>query len=315
MKINGKTILILVLTLTLIISMSSALYATVAGAKRTANRIATTFERAGYNVRDTYRYGVLTPGETYMTLTTLYEGTSYVFIASGDEYAYDVDLRIYDENGKLVARDDDYSDVAVVKVTPRWSGQFYMKITMTDCPPEGAHWVLVIGQSEFAQPGGTTVNYFKSELASPTSETEIVAYFQPIWSDTPTRLELDAYGRSRYSAYATVYFDNDEDQISPQSYALLNEWGRALKGRLRKGVFMIEGHTDSRGRAEYNQELSERRAESVRWFLIQRHGINPARLIARGFGKRFPIASNKTEAGRAQNRRVNFTLVDWWKVK
>ncbi|HET8707035.1 MAG TPA: OmpA family protein, partial [Pseudomonadales bacterium] len=67
---------------------------------------------------------------------------------------------------------------------------------------------------------------------------------------------------------------------------------------------VIEGHTDSVGKDGFNQKLSERRAASVREVLIKRFGIAANRISSVGYGKSVPIASNDTEAGRAQNRRV-----------
>src|SRR5690554_5857047 len=75
-----------------------------------------------------------------------------------------------------------------------------------------------------------------------------------------------------------------------------------------KTYIQIEGHTDSTGADSYNQLLSERRAGSVRDFLLNQ-GIQPNRTRAVGYGERYPIASNDTAAGREQNRRVELTLV------
>lgn len=69
----------------------------------------------------------------------------------------------------------------------------------------------------------------------------------------------------------------------------------------------IEGFTDSRGTASYNAELSERRARAVAEFLV-RSGIDPERISARGYGDAYPVASNSTQAGRLQNRRVEIYL-------
>ena len=69
----------------------------------------------------------------------------------------------------------------------------------------------------------------------------------------------------------------------------------------------IEGHTDSVGSDEYNQSLSERRADSVRDYFVQQ-GIRSAAIEARGFGKTSPIAANDTPEGRQQNRRVELVL-------
>jgi len=69
----------------------------------------------------------------------------------------------------------------------------------------------------------------------------------------------------------------------------------------------VEGHTDSVGSDEYNQRLSENRANSVRDFLI-REGINSSSIAARGFGESQPVATNDTAAGRQQNRRVELVV-------
>lgn len=69
----------------------------------------------------------------------------------------------------------------------------------------------------------------------------------------------------------------------------------------------IEGHTDSMGDEAYNLELSQRRAESVRAFLVQ-NGVEPKRIVARGYGETAPVATNETAAGRQQNRRVELVF-------
>jgi len=68
-------------------------------------------------------------------------------------------------------------------------------------------------------------------------------------------------------------------------------------------TLLIEGHTDSVGSDAYNQQLSERRAESVKAYLVSK-GIAESRIETKGYGESQPVASNDTEAGRAKNRRV-----------
>jgi len=75
-----------------------------------------------------------------------------------------------------------------------------------------------------------------------------------------------------------------------------------------KTVIEVSGYTDSTGDASYNQELSERRAESVGNYL-KAQGVVPGRVVTRGFGERSPVASNDTPEGRQQNRRVELKLV------
>jgi outer membrane protein OmpA-like peptidoglycan-associated protein len=69
----------------------------------------------------------------------------------------------------------------------------------------------------------------------------------------------------------------------------------------------VDGHTDSVGDDDYNQTLSERRAESVRAYLVQQ-GISPSAIVALGYGKSQPVASNSLAAGRQQNRRVELIV-------
>jgi outer membrane protein OmpA-like peptidoglycan-associated protein len=71
----------------------------------------------------------------------------------------------------------------------------------------------------------------------------------------------------------------------------------------------ITGFTDSTGNVEFNQELSERRAEAVRQALVS-YGISPQRVVTRGLGPALPVASNSTASGRQQNRRVEITISD-----
>jgi len=72
---------------------------------------------------------------------------------------------------------------------------------------------------------------------------------------------------------------------------------------------VVEGHTDSRGSAEYNMLLSKRRADSVKNALVEK-GIDESRIMTRGYGETHPAASNKTAAGRQQNRRVEVIILD-----
>lgn len=99
-----------------------------------------------------------------------------------------------------------------------------------------------------------------------------------------------------------VQFDFDKATLRPEAFAILD---KTVEGMKDWGDVKIEvaGHTDSRGSEEYNMNLSQRRAETVRDYLISK-GVAADRLTATGHGKSNPIADNKTEEGRFQNRRV-----------
>ena len=73
-------------------------------------------------------------------------------------------------------------------------------------------------------------------------------------------------------------------------------------------VIRVEGHTDSQGDDAYNLELSQRRAQAVVDYLVGK-GVDRARLQAKGFGEARPLADNRTRDGRAENRRVVFTII------
>jgi OOP family OmpA-OmpF porin len=70
----------------------------------------------------------------------------------------------------------------------------------------------------------------------------------------------------------------------------------------------IAGYTDSKGTDSYNIDLSNRRAQAVRHYLV-RNGVETARVAPKGYGKQDPIATNDTEDGRAENRRVEFVVM------
>jgi outer membrane protein OmpA-like peptidoglycan-associated protein len=107
----------------------------------------------------------------------------------------------------------------------------------------------------------------------------------------------------------TVYFATNRDEILAKSFPVLEALADTLKKNLWVKRVRIEGHTDDRGRAELNLDLSKRRARSVLEFLVKQ-GVERDRLLSEGYGKGQPIASNKTADGRAKNRRVDFVIVD-----
>ncbi len=104
-----------------------------------------------------------------------------------------------------------------------------------------------------------------------------------------------------------VFFDTGKATIQQRSYGLLDDVAAALKDHPEVQKVIIEGHTDNKGGAAKNLALSKARAESVRKYLVTK-GVEKKRLAARGFGAKRPVADNKTEAGREENRRVEFVI-------
>jgi len=123
--------------------------------------------------------------------------------------------------------------------------------------------------------------------------------------DTPRGSKVNSYGCPDILLVLTgINFKFDSSQIEPNSEVILDRGVDTLK-KVDSIDVRIEGHTDSIGSDAYNLKLSERRANAVRDYLIQ-HGINGARLSTEGRGESQPVAPNDTDAGRYQNRRVEF---------
>jgi OOP family OmpA-OmpF porin len=104
-----------------------------------------------------------------------------------------------------------------------------------------------------------------------------------------------------------VNFDFNKSDIRPDSRPVLDEAADVLKDNPTVRI-SVEGHTDSIGSDEYNEKLSVRRAEAVFRYLVNR-GVAPTRMEVIGYGESRPVASNETESGRAQNRRVELHVV------
>ena len=103
-----------------------------------------------------------------------------------------------------------------------------------------------------------------------------------------------------------VLFEFDKANLKPGAERSLAPVSAFLKENPNRSI-TIEGYTDSVGSDTYNLELSRRRADAVKSFFIQR-GISADRITSRGFGEEYPVASNDTQAGRQQNRRVQIII-------
>jgi outer membrane protein OmpA-like peptidoglycan-associated protein len=108
-----------------------------------------------------------------------------------------------------------------------------------------------------------------------------------------------------------IYFDFDSATIQERSYPVLDEVAAAIAAHPELGAIQVEGHTCSLGPFDYNMRLSKRRANAVRRYLVEKAGLDPARLSSRGFGESEPLIPNATtEEELSQNRRVEFHFAD-----
>ena len=104
-----------------------------------------------------------------------------------------------------------------------------------------------------------------------------------------------------------ITFAHDDATLNSAFLGSLNQLAATMR-QYGETTIVVAGHTDSTGQAAYNQALSERRAAAVRDYLVSQ-GVSPSRIQTVGYGMRQPVATNATEAGRAQNRRVELIIL------
>ena len=161
----------------------------------------------------------------------------------------------------------------------------------------GGGWKgALIGAGVGAIAGGAVGNYMDKQEAKLRQQMAGTGVEVVRWGDNIT---LDMPGG--------VTFDFDSATLKPQFHAVLDKVSATL-AEYNQTVVQVAGHTDSTGSRDYNMKLSQRRADSVKSYLITR-GVPAQRLQTIGVGPDRPVADNGTEEGRAQNRRVEITIV------
>jgi outer membrane protein OmpA-like peptidoglycan-associated protein len=179
--------------------------------------------------------------------------------------------------------------------TERIHDQRYLAAALPDAP---AHlsvlaFVLKTGQSCRALNGRTIA--VVDLIEGKAREQRMVTIDAPEMARA-----IDATGRI---AIYGILFDFDQATVKPESAAVLAEIATLLRSDAGLKLLVV-GHTDNAGGFDYNRDLSQRRAEAVVTKLVQDHGADQARLFPVGVSFAAPVASNQTEEGRGQNRRV-----------
>jgi OOP family OmpA-OmpF porin len=131
--------------------------------------------------------------------------------------------------------------------------------------------------------------------------------------NTPRGIKVDSVGcpvpiKEKVSITLHIEFDFDKDTVRPVYHSHIMKVANFLKAYPETNA-VLEGHTDIRGTEAYNLDLSKRRAESVKSYLVDKFGISSSRISTKGFGYSQPVATNKTDEGRQQNRRVVANIV------
>lgn len=122
-----------------------------------------------------------------------------------------------------------------------------------------------------------------------------------------TDKSINVRGTANYSVYdlgEDVLFDKEKSEIKQSAMANLKEVAASIKQRFDQGPVRLYGFTDSQGDAQFNQQLAEQRAESVKKWLTENGDISADRISVQAVGEANPKASNSTTEGRKENRRV-----------
>jgi OOP family OmpA-OmpF porin len=142
--------------------------------------------------------------------------------------------------------------------------------------------------------GGKGETYGLTIIEKEKMSQEVVADAKSLMNEIKTTGHASVYG---------IYFDFDKADIKPQSEATIKEIAKLLQENEVLKLYVV-GHTDNVGNFDYNMNLSKNRADAVVRELVTKHKISAQRLKAYGVASLAPVASNKTEEGRAKNRRV-----------
>jgi len=176
-----------------------------------------------------------------------------------------------------------------------WEGQRYLAAVLKR--PEGdLHVALYVTKASGL--GGARKDQVYARLSVIESKPMDVGLRHVTAGEMAEKIE----GEGRIALYG-ILFDYDKDVIKPESRPALDEIAKLLNEQSGLKLYVV-GHTDSEGSVDYNRDLSQRRAAAVVADLIGSYGIAAERLAPFGVSFLAPVASNRTEEGRAKNRRV-----------
>ncbi len=199
--------------------------------------------------------------------------------------------------------------------------QALVRITVTNFEgkPHSFETIVLTGQTSKKEFTGKTDAQGKTNILVPKGDiylvnykdiTEMIDYSKFKVDNSPGRFSFDViikYEPSKLVTLDNVYFDTDKAIVKSESYKQLDEIAGLLKEK--KGMEVeIAGHTDNVGSDEHNKDLSQRRAQAVKDYLVKK-GANAQHIKAVGYGADQPIDSNATPEGRAKNRRIEMRIL------
>ena len=152
------------------------------------------------------------------------------------------------------------------------------------------------------------LNAARAQAQQATAQAQAAEADRDRFQDELASLQAQKSARGTVITLKDMVFATGQSELQPGAARTLDALATALKDAPNRAV-AVEGFTDSVGGDAFNQGLSERRAAAVRAALEQR-GVDASRIVARGYGQQFPVASNSTAAGRQLNRRVEIIVSD-----
>lgn len=222
-----------------------------------------------------------------------------------------------------------YADTFRVRVTDRGGQERYSEITVVSDAPKTDMVInpssieLLTGQTQTFEATGGLNPYRYTVASGPGTIDPVTGYYRaPSMGEGPARIEAeDAQGRK---AYAEIYikvpakanqtftlknvnFIFNQTRLVPSSNKRLDEAVRRLS-KLNIREIIVEGHTDDIGKAEYNRDLSERRARRIGEILRERLGLEASQIRSLGYGFDHPVVPNTDEKSRLENRRVELLI-------
>ena len=217
-----------------------------------------------------------------------------VLLTAKPPSAVDVRVKVADDAGMPVGtatvRATNTSTAAVVDAQAEGMSGFDAKLAVGD-------WMLEVGA-----PGYMSKSRTVTVVAGQPQNLEVTLRKKP----TTSHVTL---GRSEIIIKGTIHFGTDNAELRPDGEQLLDEVADVLAKHPEIKRIRVEGHTDNRGNAEHNLQLSKARAASVVAYLVK-SGVDPSRLESEGFGSTQPLVPNMTPAQRAKNRRVAFKILE-----
>lgn len=223
--------------------------------------------------------------------------TETIVVVAGEDHAFDVQLTPVPDNGILTGTVTDGETDEVIEGAT----------VMVDGLPEGVEGTAVTnanGVYSIELPEGNWTVKVMAEGYLDVVKVQVMAPEETTLFDVEMRPALE---EGQVLSFNNIYFDSGSANIKPESFPILDNVAQTLIAN--QGVAVrIAGHTDSDGSSSYNQGLSERRAASVRDYLVNK-GVPAGSLSTVGYGEEQPVVPNTSASNKAQNRRIEFIIL------